>query len=198
MKRIQFELPAEHYDEKLYPIDEQLCSLLKQRKDTSNNNPGIPPLEDLSKWAAKYELYEDLLRMVFGVLRDEDDFRPRVEPANFQKYIPVLKSVEKEQILYSVTCIRQYENASVVNFNIDWEPGEEEQLLRHSYWHLWVGEDYDCRQTGGGGSEGHISYNFIVSPPLSENISGLDLIFKETLTPFKRNSTGLEIVMHIE
>lgn len=48
MKRIQFELPAEHYDEKLYPIDEQLCSLLKQRKDTSNNNPGIPPLEDLS------------------------------------------------------------------------------------------------------------------------------------------------------
>lgn len=198
MKRIPFELPTDHYDERLYPIDEQLCSLLKQRKDTSNNNPGFPPLEDISKWAEKYELYEDLLKTIFGVLRNEDDFLPRVEPTNFQKYIPVLKSVEKDQCLYSVTCIRQYKNASVVNFIIDWEPGEEEQFLRHSYWHLWLGEEYDCRQTGGGGSEGHISYNYIVSPPLPDDISGLDLIFRETLTPFKRYSTGLEIVMHIE
>ncbi|SDM42288.1 hypothetical protein [Bacillus sp. OK048] len=198
MKRIPFEKPTEHYDERLYPIDEQLCSLLKQRKDTSNNNPGFPPLEHISKWAEKYELYENLLRTIFGVLRDEDDFRPRVEPTNFQKYIPVLKSVEKEQCLYTVTCIRQYTNASVVNFIIEWEPGEEEQFPRHSYWHLWLGEEYDCRQTGGGGSEGHISYNFIVSPPLPDDISGLDLIFRETLTPFKRKSTGLEIVMHIE
>ena len=198
MKRMPFERPTERYDERLYPIDEQLCSLLKQRKDTSNKNPGFPPLEDISKWAEKYDLYEDLLRTMFGILRNEDDFRPRVEPTNFQKYIPVLKAVEKEQCLYSVTCIRQYSNASVVNFIIEREPSEEEQFPRHSYWHLWIGEEYDCRQTGGGGSEGHISYNFIVSPPLPDDVSGIDLIFKETLAPSKRNETGLEIVMHIE
>ena len=198
MKRMHFDQPTEHYDERLIQIDEQICSLLKQRKEISNNNPGIPPLEDISNWSEKFNLYEDLLRSLFGLLENDDHFRPQVEPIDFQKYIPVLKSVEKEQCLYSVTFIRQYTNASVVNFNIDWEPGEEEQFLRHSYWHLWLGEEYDCRQTGGGGSEGHISYNFIVSPPLPDDISGLDLIFRETLTPFKRKSTGLEIVMHIE
>ncbi|MBS4194166.1 hypothetical protein [Lederbergia citri] len=38
MKQIPFERPSEHYDERLYPIDEQICSLLKQRKDISNDN----------------------------------------------------------------------------------------------------------------------------------------------------------------
>ena len=198
MKRMHFDQPTEYYYERLISIDEQICSLLKQRKEISNNNPGFPPLEDISKWAEKYNLYEDLLRSLFGVLENDDHFRPQVEPIDFQKYIPILKSVEKEQSLYSVTFIRQYANASVVNFNIDWEPEEEEQFLRHGFWHLWLGEEYDCRQTGGGGTEGHISYNFIVSPPLPDDISGLDLIFRETITPFKRKSTDLEIVMHIE
>lgn len=198
MKRMHFDQQSEHYDKRLIHIDEQICSLLKQRKEISNNNPGIPTLEDISSWSEKFNLYEDLLRTLFGLLENDDHFRPQVEPIDFQMYIPVLKSVEIEQNLYSVTFIRQYANASVVNFNIDWEPGEEEQFFRHGFWHLWLGEEYDCRQTGGGGTDGHISYNFIVSPPLPDDISGLDLIFRETKTPFKRNSTDFEIVMHIE
>jgi hypothetical protein len=50
---------------------------------------------------------------------------------------------------------------------------------------LFLGEHYDCRASGGGGTEGHISYNFIVSPPFPDDISGLDLVFKEYSTPFK-------------
>jgi hypothetical protein len=196
MKQIPYERPTEHYDERLYPIDEQLCSLLKQRKDRSNNNPGFPPLEDISKWAEKYDLYEDLLRSIFGVLINDDHFRPQVEPTNFQKFIPVLKSVEKEQCIYSITFIRQYANASVVNFNIDWESEEEDRF--NSFWELWIGEEYDCRETGGGGTERHINYNFVVSPPLPDDISGLNFIFREKETPFKGNPTGLEITMHIE
>jgi hypothetical protein len=196
MKQIPFERPTEHYDERLYPIDEQICSLLKQRKDTSNNNPGFPPLEDISKWAEKYDLYEDLLRSIFGVLRNDDHFRPQVEPTNFQKYIPVLKSVEKEQCIYSITFIRQYANASVVNFNIDWESEEEDRF--NSFWELSIAEKYDCRETGGGGTEGHINYNFVVSPPLPDDISGLNFIFREKEAPFKGNPTGLEIIFNIE
>jgi hypothetical protein len=92
MKRMPFEPPTEHYDEQLSPIDEQICSLLKQRKDISNNNPGFPPLENISRWAEKYGLYEDLLRSLFGVLENDEFFRPQVEPTDFQKYIKVLKS----------------------------------------------------------------------------------------------------------
>lgn len=98
--------------------------------------------------------------------------------------------------MYSVTFIRQYSNASVVNFNIDWEA--EDRFHRHSFWDLWLGEDYDCRITGGGGTEGHESYIFIVSPPLPDDVSGLILIFREYQTPSRRKPTGLEIVMRLD
>jgi len=198
MKRMRFERPTEHYDERLYPIDEHLCSLLKQRKEISNNDPGFPPLEDISRWAEKYNLYEDLLRTIFGVLKNDNEFRPQVEPTKFQKYIPVSKSVENDQTLYSVPFIRQYANASVVNFTIDWEIKDEEPFHRHSFWELSIGEEYDCRQTGGGGTEGHLNYSFLVSPPLPDDISGLNLVFWEKKTPFQGKATGLEINMHLE
>jgi hypothetical protein len=51
-------------------------ALLKQRKELSNNNPSFPPLEDISKWAEKYNLYEDLLKFLFGLVENDDHFRP--------------------------------------------------------------------------------------------------------------------------
>ena len=201
MKRLSFERPTNHYDKHLYPIDEQLCSILKQRKEISNNNPGFPTLEDISKWSEKYNLYEDLLMNLFGLLENDDHFRPQVEPIDFQKYIPVLKSLEKDPCFYSVTFIKQYSNASVVNFNVDWEPEEEpnrDRFHRHSFWELWIGEEYDCRQIGGGGPDGHISYNFVVSPPLPDDISGLNFVFREKVTPLKNSPIGLEITMQLE
>ncbi|WP_338128607.1 hypothetical protein [Bacillus infantis] len=125
MKGMPFEPPTDYYNKRLLAIDEQLCSLVKQRMDISNNKPGFPPLEDISNWAEKYNLYKNLLGALFSVLENEDNFRPQVEPTDFKKHIPILKSVENEANLYSVTYIRQFANASVVNFNIDWEPTED-------------------------------------------------------------------------
>lgn len=47
MRRMPFERPTEYYDEKLLPIDEELCSLLQQRKQVSHNNPGYPKLSKI-------------------------------------------------------------------------------------------------------------------------------------------------------
>ena len=47
MKRMSFEQPTDHYDEKVFSIDEQLCALLKQRKEISNNDPGFPPRKNI-------------------------------------------------------------------------------------------------------------------------------------------------------
>ncbi|MEI8588220.1 MULTISPECIES: hypothetical protein [Bacteria] len=199
VKRMPFERPAEHYDERLLSIDEQICTLLKRRKELSDN-PGYPHLDVISKWAKVNGLYEDYLRSLFGLLENDEHFRPQVEPVNFQKYIPILKSVEKEKAIYSVNFIRQYENASVVNFNIDWEPDEEnrrDRLHRHSFWELEIGEGYDTRITGGSGTDGHLNHNFVVSPSLPEQISGLEFFFKEYKTPFKKKPTDLEIWMRL-
>ncbi|MGG0644620.1 hypothetical protein ABE021_11840 [Sporosarcina gallistercoris] len=193
MEKIPFERPKNFYDEHLYPIDEQICALLKQRKDLSNNNPGYPSDEMIANLADKYELYEDFLSSIFGTLKMEDLFKPRVEPIGFRKHLPVLQSVEKDERLYSVTFIRQFENASVVNLNIDWDgTNDHPHELDHDNFELSVGESYDCRMESGGGSTGYYHYNYIVSPPLPDDFSGIDLTFKEYKDHFKEKPTGLE------
>jgi hypothetical protein len=196
-----FERPTEHYDERITVIDEQICALIKQRKEISNNNPGFPPLEYITNWAEKYELYEELLWSIFGELKNEEMFKPMVEPQEFQRHIPILKSVEKDGYLFSVVFVRQFANASVVNFNIDWDATNDtadDRLHHHAFWELFINEEYDCRMTGGGGSEGHITYNFIVSPPLPDSIAGIDMLFKEYHTPFKDKPTGLEVEVQLD
>ena len=66
MKRMSFEPPTEYYDERIEAIDEQICVLIKQRKDISNYNPGFPTKKLISDWSKKYNLYEEFLNGVFG------------------------------------------------------------------------------------------------------------------------------------
>ncbi len=68
---------------------------------------------------------------------------------------------------------------------------------RH-FWELQIGEEYDCRTEGGGGSTDHYTYKFIVSPPIPDNPSGLTLVFKEDSAPFMDQPTGLEITMDLD
>nr|WP_263323283.1 hypothetical protein [Neobacillus sp. Marseille-Q6967] len=205
MKRMPFERPTDYYDERISYIDEQICALFKQRKEISRNNPGFPHLEDIASWAKKYGLYEDFLNSIFSTLRMEEEFKPRIEPVNFLKHIPILKSVEKDGRLYTITFIRQFENASVVQLNIDWDDTTEEPenieairhhrpLHQHNFIELSIGEDYECRSNRGGGSGGHYRQNFIVSPPIPDDPSDLQFVFKEYQDFYKSKSTGLEIV----
>lgn len=83
-----FEHPTDHYDERLSSIDEKICSLLKERKELSNGNPGFPPDEAISNWAKQNGLYPDYLNSLFSSMMDEDEFKPRVEPTKFKNIYP--------------------------------------------------------------------------------------------------------------
>jgi len=200
MKRMPFQRPTTHYDEGIIKIDEELCELIKRRREISDHNPGFPPLEFISKWSKKFELYEDLLNSVFGSLWNEELFRPMIEPEGFRRYLPVLKSIEIDNRMFSITFIRQYTNSSIINFNIDWDSTNDilNDHSKHPFFELFIAQQYNCRMTDGAGSEGHLSYNFIVFPPLPDNISNLDLVFKEGTNPYCDKSSDLEIVIHIE
>jgi hypothetical protein len=200
MKQLPFERPTDHYDERIQSIDEKICELFQKRKDLSDHNPGFPPFELISDWAKKFGLYEELLKSVFGTLRNEEQFKPIIEPKGYKKHISVLKSVEKNNRFYTVPFIRQFENASVVQLTIDWNsttetPGERPH---HTFFELFIGDKYDCRMINGSGSSGHESNHFVVSPSLPDKLSGLDLVFREFRTPFKEQPTGLEIVMMLD
>lgn len=79
-------------------------------------------------------------------------FKPRIEPIGFRKYLPVLKAIEKDERFFSITYIRQYENASVVQLKIGWEDVLDTSLGSHSQFELFVGERYDCRMDRGSGT----------------------------------------------
>lgn len=199
MKRMPYNRPTDHYDEKIKHIDEKICELIKQRKEISSNNPGYPPFEYICDWAEKFNLYEELLKAIFGTLWNEKVFKPSVEPEGFRKNLPALKSVEIDNRLFSVVSIRQYSNSSIVNFNIDWDNTSDlsEHQSRHTLFELFIDEKYDCRMADGSGGSGHFHYNFIVSPALPDNISGIKLIFKEYNPPFIEKQIGQNIVIHL-
>ncbi|THE12030.1 hypothetical protein E1I69_12760 [Bacillus timonensis] len=200
MKRLPFEPPTDHYDKRIEEIDEQICKLMQQRKVLSNNNPGFPTKKLISSWAEKYNFYDDFLNSVFAHFLNEEIFRPVVEPQGFLRNIPILKSFELDDVFYSVTFVRQYENASIVHFNIDREDTDDDMPRRLHEPNLFnlsiegTAIDYDCRNEGGGGSRGHESFTFIVSPALPDDPSELKLVFKQYKLPFEK-PTGLEVVI---
>ncbi|WP_400247656.1 hypothetical protein AB3U99_11310 [Niallia sp. JL1B1071] len=190
------------YDKRVESIDEKICELISQRKLISSD-PGDPTSQHIATWSKKYNLNEDFLNDVFSHLPREDRYKPIEEPKGFLKNIPVLKSFEDNNVFYSVTFIRQYENASLVHLNIDKDISEEKpsDMQQFTFIELSIEEsrmEYDCRNNQGGGSGGHISFNYIVTPPLPEDTASIKLKFKEYNEPFNRKPTGLEFVFTLD
>ncbi|MDQ0207420.1 hypothetical protein [Alkalicoccobacillus murimartini] len=199
-----FEPPTNHYDESIQDIDEQICQLIRERKERTHNNPGFPPHKLISSWAKTYHLYEEFLQSLFSEMYHEEHHKPVVEPKGFRKNIPILKTYEKDNdLFYSMTIMRQFKNASVVFLNTD-GLAPTETLHPHDF-HIphrlelsIVGDDqtYDCRWQGGSGSDNHLSNTYVVSPPLPDEESGLKLVFTEFKTHEKNKPTGFEFVIN--
>lgn len=205
MKRMTYEPPTDHYDERIEAIDDQICALITQRKEISDNNPGFPTKQLLTKWSEKYNLYEGFLHGVFGHFFSEELYKPIIEPKGFVKNVPILQSFEKDDLFYSVTFLRQFKNASVVHLSVDRDDSDDTsgdfQHREFTFYDLsieGVGAEYDCRNEGGGGSRGHTSYTFIVSPPLPDDISDLTLVFKEYKDYLRTKATGLEFIIKMD
>lgn len=178
MRRMKFTPPTNDYNEEIKNIDEKICELIDKRKKISNNNPGFPNMEYIINWAKMYNIHEDLLSSIFSMLYHENEYIPIIEPEKFRKNISILKSVEKDNKILSVTSMQQYNNASIINISIEWNfSGEGDYLNINS--EIYISEKYNCRMDSGSGGDGHKYYRFIVTPALPDNVSGIDLIYKE-------------------
>lgn len=192
----------DQYDRRFETIDEQICELINKRKSISSKS-SIPTSQLITSWSKKYDLYEGFLDGLFHHLLVEDLFKPYVDPKGFRKNIPILKSYERDNLFFTVTFVRQYENASIVNLTMDKEPLEEnaESLLEFTFLELSIennGVEYDCKDIGGGGSDGHMSHTYTVSPPLPDDMSAVKFIFTEYKEPLQRKPTGIEFVITLE
>ncbi|MCM3628737.1 hypothetical protein M3194_15440 [Paenibacillus glycanilyticus] len=200
MRRLPMERPTDHYDARLFKIDEQLCALLQERREISNHNPGYPPFKSIECWADRYHLYPDLLKSLFGILMNEEEYLPVIEPSDFRKYVPVLRHVEQDNQVYTLTGIRQYENASVVNLSIhgDYRERDYEAQRKHTHIELELGEGFRCHIDQGTSTGGDAAYGFVVSPALPDDLAGITFVFSEYERPLRRKPTGMEIVFRME
>ena len=183
-----------YYDESLLSIDKRLCELLNERKEIAKKELGVPPDKVVSSLANKYGFQKEYLQSIYTTIGMEDSFQPIVEPVQFRKYLPVLKTYENQGVLYTVTYIRQYSNASVLYLHIDWE--QRNEAIESDYYpdifDMFIDDTYICRSEGGGGTTGHTSYSYIISPALPDDLNGIELFFKESRVTFTENPTGLE------
>lgn len=192
---------TEQYNEQLFSIDKKICELLNQRKKISNNNSILPSEKVISSLADEYRFQEEYLQVLFATLEIENKFEPTVVPVEFRKYLPILKSIEHEGMMYTVSFIRQYANASMVYLYLDWdEPNKDtfDNSRSPDFFDLSIDDTYVCHSDGGGGIPGHMSYSYVVSPALPDDITGIELLFKESGGSFTEIPTGKGFEFSIE
>lgn len=190
MIRMRFQPPTNHYCESIAPIDEQICELIAKRKLVSGNNPGFPRLELISKWCEQHGLNEDLIRSVFATLYNERLFKARVIPTGFRKFVPIMKSVQTEGVLFMIPYMRQYENASVVYVEIEVASKDEDvRIDPHLQLELFISPEHECRPDRGHGHERVICREFVVVPPLPDDASKLQ--FRLDIKP-RMNDTQVQ------
>lgn len=184
MKGMAFQPPTDYYCEPLAPTDEQICALIAKRKELSENNPGFPSFELITVWCERYELNEAMTQSLFATMYNENFFSDhfQVEPTDFLKFVAILKCVEIDNILFSVTHMKQYSNASVVNIETEVNNSEPYVRLGHARVELFISPDYQSRQHQGSGHGKGMQYSFVVTPPLPDDVTGLE--FRLSIKPF--------------
>lgn len=183
LMRMPFRPPTDYYCELLAPIDEQICTLIAKRKELSNNNPGFPHLNSIAAWCKQYGLNEDMMLSIFGYMYSEHHFLRQVEPTGFKKFVPILKFVEIDNVMYAVTHMKQYSNASVVYIETEVNTAEPYARLGHASFELFISPEYHCRADGGYGQKKGMQHSFVVTPPLPDEVNRVE--FRLTVKPIR-------------
>lgn len=191
--RERFGIPADYYCESLSAIDEEICALFAKRKELSENNPGFPSSDLISAWCEQYKLNEYKISSIFASL-SHDNSRPQeyIEPREFLRFVPILKSIELDNIFYAVTYMRQYKNASVVSLEIELKSTEENVRLEHAGFELYISPNYQCRSSRGGGDDKGLQHSFVVTPSLPDDLTGIE--FKLTVRPYPEHERKIAVL----
>ncbi len=175
------------------PIDEQICGLLAKRKELSNNNPGFPNLDRISEWSQQYGLDEDWLQRIFAYMYGEHHLQTLIEPTEFLNFVPILKSVEVDNIIYAVTHMKQYSNTSVVYIETEVNTVDPYVRLGHANFGLSISPDYQCRPNGGCGQDRGMQHSFVVTPSLPDDLTGVE--FHLSVKPFRQEPEIEELLL---
>lgn len=98
------------------------------------------------------------------------------------KFVPILKSLTKDGVLYAVTYMKQYENASVVYVETEVEADQTNVIFGHSHFELSITPKHIVRSNGGSGHDKGMQHSFVVVPSLPDDVSNVK--FTLAIKPF--------------
>ncbi len=162
------------YNDEAKQIDEQILELYRQRKAVSGGKGLFPDTETIEEWATRLELQPGEITFILSNLNEA---RPRrhfwEEPGALLGVLPIMQTTLQDDAEYTLTHALQHEKLSIVTLEI--------KYLKETVGHVNVNAelmltvvgdtDYEIDGHGARGGGAHLQMQFMVSPPLPEDLS---------------------------
>ncbi|MBT2293228.1 hypothetical protein J7E73_29800 [Paenibacillus albidus] len=166
-----------NYNGETQRIDEQILGLVKQRRAMAGGKRFVPGAELLEEWAAKFGMETDQLMFILHSLNDQERNYHLREPGELLAVLPLMKKTISGDCEYMLTHVMQHKEASLVTLEIKYlleEDAGEVYLKPNLTLEVLGGEEYNIRRHGSHGGGLHTQMQFMIIPPLPDDLGGLE------------------------
>lgn len=156
---------TQYYDANLEPVDHKIVSLIAQRQSLSDGRPGFPHESLLTEWAEQHAVPVPILHQLFSTLYHWHIRKERIEPQQYERFVPVMAACQHGDLLIAIPYIRQYQNCSVLAVNLERRP-----LSGRGHLKIEPAIDgFDWQSHGGSGRDGFALQEFIITPRIPDD-----------------------------
>lgn len=169
-------IPNEYNDE-VKNIDEQILTLIQQRKTITGSNRFFPEGELLEEWASRFEM--DTIQIA-QYLHSVNGAVPRrkfsEEPGLLLGVVPIVKRTIFEDCEYILTHAMQYEEFSIITVEVKYLKETVGSVHLRTALTLEILSEtvYEVQQYGGHGGGAHTQIQFLISPPLPTDLETVE------------------------
>lgn len=181
------------YNDEVKKIDEQILTLIQERKAITGKKRFSPESELLEAWSTRFDM--DTAQIV-QYIHSLNEAVPRrkywEEPGLLLGVLPIVKRIVFEDCEYTLTHAMQYETLSIVTVEIKYLKETVEHIHLRAALTLEIISEavYEIQPHGGHGGGAHTQMQFLVSPPLPTDLDtvqfslvpGVDRMFGPAMT----------------
>lgn len=169
---------SDAYSVELRSIDDELARWAARRlAKVAAGEGGVPGQDVIDQLSRAHGIPARVLTSLYRLLTpdDHDVARPQVRPEELESVVPLLKRARKDGILYQISRMEQYPNASLIVLDaIALEDAASELVLQVK---LVIEADsvYRVYLQSGFGGPGRASTTYVVTPRLPDDTSAFRL-----------------------
>ncbi|WP_339317694.1 hypothetical protein [Paenibacillus sp. FSL R10-2734] len=172
--RIPIRGVVNEYNDEVKKIDEQILSLIQERKAITGKKRFSPESELLEEWAARFEMdTSQIVKYIHSLNEAVPRRKYWEEPGLLLGVLPIVKRTVLEDCEYTLTHAMQYEALSIVTVEIKYlkETVEHVHLRAALTLEIMSERTYEIQPHGGHGGGANTQMQFLISPPLPTDLA---------------------------